>query len=643
VNVSATAPSWVIPLAEADPADSRRLGGKGASLATMSRLGLPVPPAFILTTDLCTEYLETGQLSNDRWSQIEAALTTLEANARRGFGDVANPLLVSVRSGAPVSMPGMMDTILNVGLSERTLPGLVALTGDEAFAWDSFLRLGKMFGTSVRGVPAPALAAARIEAEAAVAGSSRAELLRAAARATRASIESESGAAFPEDPRAQLREAVEAVLCSWQAPRAKRYRRHAGIDESLGTAVVVQAMVFGNLDRRSGSGVAFTRDPSSGEPRLYGDFLIGAQGEDVVGGERDTGTLDDCRLVAPSAFEDLVLAAAALERDYVDMCDIEFTVERGQLWVLQARVGQRTGQAEVRIAADLLEEGAIDVETALARISPAGLLRLTAPVFSPAADRDILGRGVAASPGAAVGVLVTDSHRAEQVVAEGAKVILVRPETSPDDISGFIAASGIVSARGGSVSHAAVVARGLNRPAVCGVEGLEIVGEEVHFGERVLVEGDELSVDGSAGQVIAGSLPLVQPRLDPNIESLLAQCDERRRMPLLSPEAQPWADGEIELDELVLCRSPEQVEAAPAGARLLIDPGGAEDPEATLAWAAERGEGVAFVLVDEAWPAKLRRLPAGPWAGIVAGVESRLSGRLLAAGLAVTDSKERDT
>jgi pyruvate,orthophosphate dikinase len=332
-------------------------------------------------------------------------------------------------------MPGMMDTILNVGLSHSTIPGLAQMTGDEDFAWDSYMRLLRMFGNSVRGLPAPALAAARLGAEREGGGA------KAAAAALEAAIESESGSPFPGDPRDQLRESIEAVLRSWQSPRAQRYRRHADIDEDLGTAVVVQAMVFGNLDQTSGSGVAFTRDPGSGEPNMYGDFLAGAQGEDVVSGEYDTGGLGECREHAPAAYQELIAAGAALERLFTDMCDIEFTIERGRLWVLQARVGQRTGLAEVRIAADLLEEGLIGTETALARISPAGLLRVAARVFDPAAERDLLGKGVPASPGAAVGVIATSSRSAEEFAAAGRPAILVRPETSPDDIAGFISAA----------------------------------------------------------------------------------------------------------------------------------------------------------------------------------------------------------
>ncbi|HEY2716680.1 MAG TPA: pyruvate, phosphate dikinase [Solirubrobacterales bacterium] len=628
-------PSRVVALADADPRDRSRIGGKGASLATMAGLGLPVPPAFIATTDLCREFLASSALPEETWAEIEAAVAGLGAGTGRSFGDAEGPLLVSVRSGAPVSMPGMMDTILNVGLTERTLPGLVALTGDEAFAWDSYCRLLKMFGETVRGLPSPLLAASRREAEAGLAPEApRAERARAVAAALGAAIEAESGRPFPHSPLEQLRESVLAVLSSWEAPRAKRYRRHAGIDDDLGTAVIVQAMVFGNLDQRSGSGVAFTRDPTSGERTLYGDFLAGAQGEDVVSGEFDVGSLADFRAAAPDACAGLERAGAELERAYGDMCDIEFTVERGHLWVLQARAGQRTGIAEVRIAAEMLEEGAIDADTALDRISPSGLIRLAAPVFDPEAPRRVLGRGIAASPGAAVGVLATSARRAEELAAEGTAVILARPETSPDDIAGFIAAEGVMTARGGRASHAAVVARGLNLPAVCGVAGLEVGEEEIRLGDVTVREGEAISLDGAGGEVLAGSVPLVAPRLDQRVEALLAEFERRPRLPLLAEGGAEWANRALDPEGLTICASAAEVESAAAAGspRVLVDLASGNDPQATLKRAAEIDPGRVEVLVKVTteWPAAVRRLPAGPWAGIVAEPGSVLAARLLA-------------
>jgi pyruvate,orthophosphate dikinase len=630
-----TVPSRVVALADADPADRNRLGGKGASLATMAELGLPVPPAFIGTTDLCREFLVNSSLPDSTWAQIEEALAGLAAGTGRGFGDPEAPLLVSVRSGAPVSMPGMMDTILNVGLTAATLPGLARLTGDEGFAWDSYCRLLKMFGDTVRGLPSPLLAAARREAEAGVAPEApRAERLRAVAAALAAAIEAESGAPFPDSPIEQLRESVGAVLSSWEAPRARRYRRHAGIDDDLGTAVVVQAMVFGNLDERSGSGVAFTRDPTSGERTLYGDFLAGAQGEDVVSGEFDVGSLSDFRAAAPDAFAGLERASAALEGAFADMCDIEFTVERGHLWVLQARVGQRTGIAEVRIAADMLEEGTIDADAALDRISPAGLIRLASPVFDPAAPRQVLGRGIPASPGAAVGALATSARGAEQLLEAGTAVILARPETSPDDIACFIASDGVMTARGGRASHAAVVARGLNLPAVCGVAGLEVEAAEVRLGGTTVRAGEEVSLDGGSGEILAGRVPLIEPQLDARVLALLAEFERRPSLPLLSRESAEWAQGTVAEEGLAVCRSAAELEAAEAAGaeRILVDLAAGNDSQATLKRAAELDPERAQVLVRVGldWPAAVRRLPPGPWAGIVAEPGSVLAARLLA-------------
>jgi pyruvate,orthophosphate dikinase len=603
----------------------------------MARLGLSVPPAFIATTELCRRYLARSALAEEAWREIDAAVALIEGGTSREFGDVRNPLLVSVRSGAPVSMPGMMDTILNIGLTEATLPGLAQLTEDESFAWDSYCRLLKTFGSLVRGISAPVLASARLAAEAALPPDvSHTARLQAVAAATLAVIEDESGQAFPQSPGRQLREAVEAVLRSWESPRARRYRQHAGIADDLGTAVIVQAMVFGNLDEASGSGVAFTRDPTTGMPGLYGDFLAGAQGEDVVSGEYDVGPVDACRSVAPSAYQALETSASVLEREFRDMCDIEFTVERGHLWVLQVRVGQRTGLAEVRIATDLLAEGLIDLDTAIDRISPGGLIRLTAPVLDPAAPRRLLGRGIPASPGGAVGVIATSARLAEEFATANKPVILIRRDTSPDDISGFIAAQGIATARGGRASHAAVVARGLNRPAVCSVEGLTVESGTVSFaGGETFVEGDELSLDGATGEIFAGELPLIAPELPPQVEKLIEQCDARRRIPVLSEEVTDWADGQIDPALLEPSDSPDELDRkhAAGARRLLIDVGASSNPAALIAHAAtlETDARDVLVLVTRQWPISIRRLPVGPWGGFVTGTATALAARLLAA------------
>jgi pyruvate,orthophosphate dikinase len=606
--------SWVVPLADCDPADTDRLGGKGTSLALVAGLGLPVPPAIIATTDLCREYMVESAVPDEVWTEIGESVSLLERATGREFGSSQTPLLVSVRSGSPVSMPGMMDTILNIGLTEETLAGLVELTGDETFAWDSYTRLLKMFAISVRGIPGPALASARITVENETPPG--VERLEAVASAWRALIEQESGSQFPEDPSLQLREATEAVLRSWNSRRAVRYREHAGIPSDLGTAVIVQAMVFGNLDDASGSGVAFTRDPTTGLPGLYGDFLARAQGEDVVSGEHDVGSVQECASVAPEAYAGLEAASSVLERRFKDMCDIEFTVEQGKLWILQVRVGQRTGLAEARIAADLVAEGLIDVETALGRMSPAGLIRLEAPVLERSGATR-LASGIPASPGAAIGAVVTSAPRAEALAAEGRAVVLVRPETSPNDIAGFIASEGIVTARGGRASHAAVVARGLNLPAVCSVEDLVINDDTVVFGSMTFAEGDEISLDGTSGEIFAGRLPLTSPEDEPQVEQILASGDARRVVPI------------VELPEgAVVCSTWEEVEEA-AGRPIVIDMAAASDPASLLARVADAG-GV-FLRVDGRWPVSVRRLPAGRWSGLVAEPGAMLAARLLAA------------
>ena len=484
--------------------DRALLGGKGAGLAEMVAHGVPVPPGFVISTDCGRRYLRDEQLPDGLIAEVHWRMAALEESSGRGFGAVENPLLVSVRSGAPVSMPGMMDTVLNVGLTEASVAALARATGDERFAVACWERLLEGFATIVRGVSRGAIEDALMDVAA-----SEDPVAAAWARcaALQQVIEQESGSPFP-DPAGQLTEAIEAVFASWQSPRAKAYRRHKGISDEIGTAVVIQLMVFGNRDASSGSGVAFTRDPSTGAKGAYGDFLFCAQGEDVVSGEHDTLPLSALHERLPAVADELQRIFATLERHTRDLCDVEFTVEEGRLWILQTRPGQRSGRAAVRIATALVDEGLIDVDEALARVTDEQLEAASAPVFGdelPSAA--VLARGLAASPGAAIGKAALDPERACRLQEHGESVILVRPTTSPADLPGVLAAVGVVTGRGGRTSHAAVVARGLGRPAVCGVGELVVApdGASATLGGVTLSEGDVLSVDGDRGVVAVGA------------------------------------------------------------------------------------------------------------------------------------------
>jgi len=619
----------VLAFDEADPDDLASLGGKGASLARMRALGLPVPPGFIVSTQVCHRFHAEGdQVPEDVWREVVERVHALEAELGQAFGGPGRPLLLSVRSGAPVSMPGMMDTVLDIGLCASTLPALAEAAGAE-FAWDTRVRLVRMFGNTVAGIASSTFAdlGEVSDAEADPAALASAHL---------AAFEAAAGVPFPEDPWDQLQQAVAAVFRSWESPRAVRYRDYAGISHTLGTAVVVQAMVFGNLEDQSGTGVAFTRDPATGSPQVYGDFLVRAQGEDVVAGEHDPTDIDAMAAIVPAAHAALLAAVPVLERSYTDMCDIEFTVEQGRFWLLQVRRGQRTAAAAVRIALDLVEEGLLDLDGALERVSPVSLVRARDPLLDPAAPRQLLGSGLAASPGAGCGQVALSAARAEELVDAGQQVVLVRPHTSPDDIAGFIAAQGIVTAHGGRTSHAAVVARGMNLPAVCGVPGLEVGSDSATFPGGEVREGDEVTVDGTSGAVYAGRLPFVEPPEDPRMQQLLARCDERRRTRVVSPTGtEPWADGELPTDGTARCASESEVEAAlddDAVARLLLDPGASDDPAVLLRSAAEATDfGFELYLqVDDHWPPSLRALPDLAWAGIHAGPRGDWAARLLA-------------
>ncbi|MEV5312480.1 pyruvate, phosphate dikinase [Streptomyces sp. NPDC052610] len=491
------------------------LGGKGANLAEMTRLGLPVPPGFVVSTEACRVFLATGAAPDGMFEQISRHLTAVESDAGRRLGQPDDPLLVSVRSGARFSMPGMMETVLDIGLNDESVLGLAEVSGNARFAWDSYRRLVQMFGSTVMGVDGALFD--RILTEVKERRGARDDLrldaddLAGLVQEYQRLILKETGDHFPQSPAEQLRRAVLAVFRSWNGERARLYRRREHIPDDLGTAVTVQRMVYGNLGPDSGSGVAFTRDPATGRPGLYGDYLPNAQGEDVVAGIRNTVTLADLERLDPHSYRRLRDHTRTLELHYRDLCDIEFTIERGTLWMLQTRVGKRTAEAAFTIAAELAYEGVITREEGLARVSGDGLARLMFPRFDTSATGDPLARGIPAAPGAAVGTAVFDSAEAVRRAAAGERVVLVRQETTPDDLPGMVAAQAVLTSRGGKTSHAAVVARGMGKVCVCGAEGLSVDPAGRRFTTRdgtVVEEGAVLSVDGSAGAVYAGEVPL---------------------------------------------------------------------------------------------------------------------------------------
>ena len=525
------------------------LGGKGANLAEMARLGLPVPPGFTLTTEVCARFYADGERYPDGLEeQVEAALAEVEAAVGRRFGGEADPLLVSVRSGARVSMPGMMDTVLNLGLNDRTVEALAASSGDRRFAFDSYRRFVQMFADVALGVDRGLFEeeieilkdGKGVDADADLDADDWSALVAGFKKIVLA----ETGVPFPQEPRAQLWEAIGAVMRSWQTPRARTYRRLHGIPEEWGTGVNVQAMVFGNMGGDCATGVAFTRNPSTGENALYGEYLVNAQGEDVVAGIRtpQSLTITDAEArgsilpamerAMPEAFARLVEMRDRLERHFRDMQDIEFTVETGRLWMLQTRSGKRTAQAALEIAVDLVDEGTIGPEEAVMRIEPAALEQLLHPTLDPDADRDVIARGLPASPGAASGRIVFTADAAEQAAADGEAVILVRSETSPEDIHGMHAARGILTSRGGMTSHAAVVARGMGRACVSGAGTVRIdaEGEVMFAGGRTFTTADRITIDGSTGEVMAGEIATVQPEVTGGFARLMGWADEARRL-----------------------------------------------------------------------------------------------------------------
>ncbi|EST36081.1 pyruvate phosphate dikinase [Streptomycetaceae bacterium MP113-05] len=492
------------------------LGGKGANLAEMTNLGLPVPPGFTITTEACKVYLASGAEPPELRAEVSDHLDALEKKMGKELGQADDPLLVSVRSGAKFSMPGMMDTVLNIGLSDASVQGLAAQSGDERFAWDSYRRLIQMFGETVLGIDGELFSDTLETAKQAHGARTDVDLpaseLQDLVGEFKAIVARETGRDFPQDPREQMDLAVRAVFDSWNGDRAKLYRRQERIPHDLGTAVNICSMVFGNLGPDSGTGVAFTRDPASGHQGIYGDYLQNAQGEDVVAGIRNTVPLADLEPLDKASYDQLLGIMERLENHYLDLCDIEFTIERGKLWMLQTRVGKRTAAAAFRIATQLVDQGLIDEAEALRRVNGAQLAQLMFPRFASEVRVDTVGRGIAASPGAAVGKAVFDSYTAIKWSRSGEKVILIRRETNPDDLDGMLAAQGILTSRGGKTSHAAVVARGMGKTCVCGAEELEVDTKRRRMttaAGTVVEEGDVVSIDGSTGKVYLGEVPVV--------------------------------------------------------------------------------------------------------------------------------------
>lgn len=527
------------------------LGGKGANLAEMVNLGIPVPPGFTIATTQCLTYLQSNAIPESLRADVLAALVKLETDSGKRFGDVSLPLLVSVRSGAAISMPGMMDTILNLGLNDETVGGLAESSANARFAYDSYRRLLQMYGDVVLGVPMAKfevlLSAKRIASGVVDDSELSAAALQTLVLEYQQLIRMVTGHPFPSDPREQLWGAIEAVWRSWNLKKAVDYRRVNNIPHTLGTAVNVMAMVFGNLGDDSGTGVAFTRDPSTGERKFFGEFLVNAQGEDVVAGIRTPLPIDDMAQHLPAAHEQLLSTQALLENHYGDMQDIEFTVERGTLYILQTRTGKRTTPAALRIATDMVDEGIIDAHMAVRRIDPNQLDQLLHPVISDTVRATAVAAGLPASPGAASGIAVFDPDTAEKRAARGEHVILVREETTPEDFHGMVAARAVLTARGGMTSHAAVVARGMGKCAIVGCTALAISLEkrELHFGDVVVHEGEYITLDGTTGRVFLGDLPMVPSEV------------MRVNSGTLAPDAAPvyrayarlmtWADGERRL------------------------------------------------------------------------------------------------
>ncbi|MDX6238531.1 MAG: pyruvate, orthophosphate dikinase, partial [Kribbellaceae bacterium] len=528
------------------------LGGKGANLAEMTNLGLPVPPGFTITTEACRVYLQTSAMPPELADEVDHHLDLLQEKMGKKLGQADDPLLVSVRSGAAVSMPGMMETVLNVGLNDDSVHGLAHQSGNPRFAWDAYRRLIQMFGKTVLGMEGDvfedAIEAAKQRKDTKDDLDLDADDMRALVDNFKAAVQEHTGRGFPQDPREQMDLAIGAVFDSWNAERAILYRRQERIPSDLGTAVTICSMVFGNLGMDSGTGVAFTRDPATGQRGVYGDYLQNAQGEDVVAGIRNTVPLAELETIDKKSYDELLAIMGKLEAHYKDLCDIEFTIERGKLWMLQTRVGKRTAAAAFRIATSLIDEGMVDIDEALHRVTGAQLAQLMFPRFDTEADRQLLTKAIGASPGAASGKVVFTSAAAVAAAGRGEKVILVRRETNPDDLNGMIAAQGILTSRGGKTSHAAVVARGMGKTCVCGAEDLDvdITGRKITIDATTINEGEMISIDGTTGEVFLGEVPVVpspvvqyfEGSLGPDagdelvaaVHRLISHADEVRRL-----------------------------------------------------------------------------------------------------------------
>ena len=505
---------YVYDFSEGDKSMKDLLGGKGANLAEMTKLGLPVPPGFTITTEACRAYLKDSTVPESLATEVTAALRGVEDKMGRHLGDPSDPLLVSVRSGAKFSMPGMMETVLNIGLNDKSVLGLAAVSGNERFAWDSYRRLIQMFGKTVLDIDGDLFSDAldNLKAERGVKGDTEltAEDLKGLVETFKGIVKEQTGNDFPQDPRTQMDMGIEAVFRSWNTERARIYRRRERIPHDLGTAVNICTMVFGNMGENSGTGVCFTRDPSSGHSGVYGDYLENGQGEDVVAGIRNTLALSDLERINKPVYDELRAIMRKLETHYRDMCDIEFTIERGKLWMLQTRVGKRTAAAAFRIATQLLGEKLITRDEALGRVTGDQLTQLMFPQFDAKADKELIARGMAASPGAAVGKIAFNNAQAIEAASEGVKTVLVRRETNPDDLPGMVAAEGVLTARGGKTSHAAVVARGMGKTCVCGAESLVIdeAAGTVTIGDLVLTADDTIAIDGQTGEIFRGEVPV---------------------------------------------------------------------------------------------------------------------------------------
>jgi pyruvate, orthophosphate dikinase len=532
------------------------LGGKGANLAEMTRIGVPVPPGFTITTEACIAYQDDLTFPVNMWDQVLTAVKAVEEKTGKKFGDPSNPLLVSCRSGAKMSMPGMMDTVLNIGLNDETAQGMVELTGNERFVFDSYRRLVQMFGAVVLGIEDEAFEHVLDSYKAAKGVVSDTDLeaadLKELTEKFKSIVKKEMGFDFPQDPEKQMELATKAVFNSWNAKRAIDYRRRANIPDDLGTAVNIQTMVFGNMGWDSGTGVAFTRDPGTGAKELYGDYLMNAQGEDVVAGIRNTKPIRDLKVENPEVFAQFSEITLKLENHYHDMQDVEFTIEKGKLWMLQTRSGKRTAKAAIQAAVDMVNEGLIDKETAVMRVDPEHVDQMLHPQFDPVTmdaarhDDRLLATGVNASPGAAVGQIYFDADTAEKMAKEnGQDVIMVRPFTKPDDVHGMLAAKGILTSEGGATSHAAVVARQFGVPCIVGASMMSINFDkrQLQSNGKILQEGDWISLDGSSGEAYIGKLDLTTPDLEEQTElmTLLGWADELARM-------QVWANADYPAD-----------------------------------------------------------------------------------------------